>query len=366
MLAATIRNRGRSPTFSGLLLLGFTCQWSRLRFLVGYYFLLALLIGLSACRPLPLIVRSHSDFQPAVISPDQTVSTQRSLKASTNRRPLSFHLIAEMGTTGQGAGEFLYPTDLDVDLSGLIYVADTGNNRIQVLTSGGDFQAEFGHHGWQIGEFDGPNDVVIGQSTFFLADTGNDRVQICQMIDHLLTPFGQASSQGQSQSAFSWLDRPTGIDLSTGGEVYLVDQGHHRILKFDPNGQLLFAHGRYGDGVDQFRQPIDLAVDRQGNYYVVDAGNSKIKKYDFSGNFILEWDHHLQQPNRIAAHGRVYVTDSRSVKVFTIEGQYLTSFGHFEYPSGIATLDDQYLYVSDLLQNTISVFEVRQAKAELR
>ena len=366
MLAATIRNRGRSPTFSRPLLLDFICQLSRLRFSVDHYLLLVLLIGISACRTLPLIVRSHADFQSAVILPDQAASAQSSLKASTDHQSLSFHLIAEIGTTGQGAGEFLSPTDLDVDLYGLIYVADTGNNRIQVLTSGGDFQAEFGHHGWQIGEFDGPNDVVIGQSTLFLADTGNDRMQICQMIDHLLAPFGQASSQGQGQSAFSWLNRPAGIDLSTNGEVYLVDQGHHRILKFDPNGQLLFSHGRYGDGIDRFRHPTDLAVDRQGDFYVVDAGNSKIKKYDFSGNFILEWDHHLQQPNRIAAHGRVYVTDSKSVEVFTTEGQYLTSFGHFEYPSGIATLDDRYLYVSDLQQNTISVFEVRQAKTEQR
>lgn len=41
--------------------------------------------------------------------------------------------IAAWGTTGDGTGQFSEPGGVDVDNSGHIYVADTGNNRIWVF-----------------------------------------------------------------------------------------------------------------------------------------------------------------------------------------------------------------------------------------
>jgi DNA-binding beta-propeller fold protein YncE len=43
------------------------------------------------------------------------------------------------GSTGSGAGQFTYPTGISVDGNGNVYVADTGNNRIQKFTSQGVF-----------------------------------------------------------------------------------------------------------------------------------------------------------------------------------------------------------------------------------
>ena len=92
------------------------------------------------------------------------------------------------------------------------------------------------------------------------------------------------STENRHQSA----DQPTGISRSPTGEIYVVDQGHHRWLKFDTSGRILFQCGRYGDGINQFNQPTDVATDRDGNLYIVDSGNGRIKKYDFSGNFVMQ------------------------------------------------------------------------------
>ena len=206
-------------------------------------------------------------------------------------------------------------------------------------------------------DYGGGTDVVVGdQLTLFCTDGGNNRVQTYRVIDSQLQLF---SPHHPLQTDTNWLDQPTGISRSPAGEIYVVDQGHHRWLKFDTSGRILFQCGRYGDGINQFNQPTDVATDRDGNLYIVDSGNGRIKKYDFSGNFIMQWSENLHYPNRIAAYDFIYVTDKQSVKVFTPTGTYVTEIGPFDQPAGVATFEDRYLYVTDLLRNTISVFDLK-------
>jgi DNA-binding beta-propeller fold protein YncE len=44
--------------------------------------------------------------------------------------------IKSWGSTGSGDGQFKWPAGLTVDLSGNVYVADGGNDRIQKFTGG--------------------------------------------------------------------------------------------------------------------------------------------------------------------------------------------------------------------------------------
>ena len=56
--------------------------------------------------------------------------------------------VTAWGTLGTGNGQFNAPTGIAVDpSSGNVYVADTGNNRIQEFTSGGDLLDPVGDRG---------------------------------------------------------------------------------------------------------------------------------------------------------------------------------------------------------------------------
>ena len=48
-----------------------------------------------------------------------------------------YEFVIEWGTNGNGDGQFIYPTGVAVDSSGNVYVADTGNHRIQKFKSNG-------------------------------------------------------------------------------------------------------------------------------------------------------------------------------------------------------------------------------------
>ncbi|MBZ0267293.1 hypothetical protein K8I85_03995 [bacterium] len=140
------------------------------------------------------------------------------------------------GTAGTGNGEFAYPRGIAVDATGNVYVSDTDNHRIQKFTSTGTYVTQWGSNGSGDGQFSGPNgleigpvDVAAGAGTtqaVYVADTGNDRVQIFSEDGTYLTQFGATgSAEGQ-------FNGPADVGIDANGEVYVTDQFNLRVQVF--------------------------------------------------------------------------------------------------------------------------------------
>ena len=290
---------------------------------------------------------------------------------------LGVNYVGTIGGPGQGAGQFILPFGLALDRLGHLYVADSGNNRIQVVDFEGNFITEFGSRGWRIGEFDQPTAIAINfQRTEILCviDTGNGRVQYCNLVDRIfhlmLGDYPDGDSGNLSTSAHIELDLPNGIGIGRNGEIYVVDTGNNRFIQFDSEGRPVLIRGSFGGESEQFRDPTDLVVDPYGNIYVVDSGNHRVKKYDFSANLVQIWGGEgwalgqLREPIQIALDrwNSLYVTDrgNRRVQVFTSNGEPLTEFGNdiLVEPAGIVVSRDDRVFVSDLGTNDIKVFQV--------
>ena len=278
--------------------------------------------------------------------------------------------IETLGRTGHGAGEFRTPLGLAIDEAGRIYVADAGNNRVQVVDNTGNFILEFGSRGWRTGEFDHPTDIALSfqrRYRLYVADTGNNRVQYCNFVDRIFYPLSESVED-------ILLDRPKGIGIGRNGEVYVVDTGNHRWVEFNVTGVPVVARGSFGNGSEQFWDPTDLGVDAHGNVYIVDTGNHLIKKYDFSGNPINMWGGEgdalgqLREPKCIALDewNYLYVTDSgnRRIQVFAPDGRSITEFSAptLQEPVGIAVSKTGRVFVSDAEANDIKVFQVFRKK----
>lgn len=82
------------------------------------------------------------------------------------------------GGFGAGPGELANPQGLAADVQGQIYVADTGNDRIQVFDFDGGFVRSIGSSGNGDGQFSGPRAIYLAafDEELVVADTGNDRV----------------------------------------------------------------------------------------------------------------------------------------------------------------------------------------------
>ncbi|MCA9321753.1 MAG: hypothetical protein KDB53_13510 [Planctomycetes bacterium] len=83
----------------------------------------------------------------------------------------------EFGSSGVGAGELRYPYGLCA-WEGLLYVCEYANNRLQRFTRDGQARGIFGGPGHAPGEFSGPWDLCLGpDGRLWVADSGNHRVQ---------------------------------------------------------------------------------------------------------------------------------------------------------------------------------------------
>jgi DNA-binding beta-propeller fold protein YncE len=73
---------------------------------------------------------------------------------------------------------------LSIDRNDNIYVTDRNNNRIQVFTANGTFLAKFGLEGSGPGQFILPEGVGVDKDTglVYVADTGNFRIQVFKPV----------------------------------------------------------------------------------------------------------------------------------------------------------------------------------------
>jgi tripartite motif-containing protein 71 len=85
--------------------------------------------------------------------------------------------LGKWGKEGEEEGEMLRPRGLAFDGKDSLYVADTGNNRIQKFSLAGRYQADWGELGSKPGQFNTPYGVAARGSLVYVPDWGNNRVQ---------------------------------------------------------------------------------------------------------------------------------------------------------------------------------------------
>jgi hypothetical protein len=161
-----------------------------------------------------------------------------------------------------------------VDSTGNVFVADTGNNRIQKFDKSGNFLLTFGTQGSGNGQFSLPFGVAVDSTgNIFVADAGNNRIQKFDKSGNFLLTFGtQGSGNGQFNS-------PEGIAVDSTGNIFVADTSNNRVQKFDNNGNFLLTFGTQGSGNGQFNSPKGVAVDSTGNVFVADTSNDRVQVF---------------------------------------------------------------------------------------
>jgi sugar lactone lactonase YvrE len=179
------------------------------------------------------------------------------------------------------AGEALFngPIGIAVDASGRIVVADTYNDRIRVIGLDGSVGTlAGGARGYADGfateaRFDTPTGLAIdANGTIYVADTGNDSVRV-------ITSGGQVSTLIEAAHG---LVRPLGITLSQAGELYVTTEDG-RIFERSGDGSIRVLAGtipgfRNGPGSEaRFRRPAGIAWHQPGHLVVADTGNAMVR-----------------------------------------------------------------------------------------
>ena len=191
--------------------------------------------------------------------------------------PVRLRVAEVFGERGAAADQFHYPTGLAVDRSGVLFVADSYNHRVQRITPGGGVSA-IGGRGTGRMLFLSPQGVAVdAEDAFYVVEQGNHRVQKFTREGVLTLVFGKP---GRAEGE---LNGPTGITIAPWGDIYLCDTGNSRVQRFDASGRFLSvigAPGLYGTGLSS---PQAAALDASGNLYAADTGQNRLVRFDPAG-----------------------------------------------------------------------------------
>jgi sugar lactone lactonase YvrE len=199
----------------------------------------------------------------------------------------SGHFLAAVGGTvaarpaARKSPQLTEPHGVAVDPGGAVVVADTGADRIKRLAADGGLLAAWssptgglrGGAGSEAGagRFRRPLAVAAGPAgKSYVADTGNDRVEELDSGGRLVASWG---GTGTAPGRF---ESPDGIAVDNAGDVYVADGVLDRVQVFTAGGKLLAAWGGAGTGPGELREPIGMSIDCRGNLLVADTGNNRV------------------------------------------------------------------------------------------
>ena len=254
------------------------------------------------------------------------------------------------GINGGGAGQLNYPYGVTVAPSGVVYVADYKNNRIDEFSAAGAFIKAYG---WGVAD---------GMSQFETCTT------TCQI--------GIAGGgAGQLNSAFGIV--PFGISTDRSGDVYVANTDNNRIDEFSAAGTFIKAYGwGVSDGASQFEtctstcqqgipgggagqldDPLGAATDSSGDVYVTDTANNRIDEFSPAGAFIKAYGWGVSD----GASQFETCTSTCQAGIYPGSIAIGGGTGQVNRPVGIATGPSGDVYVGDSQNNRIDEFSAAGA-----
>lgn len=197
------------------------------------------------------------------------------------------------------AQQLATPSALALDRAGNLLIANTGAHTIvrvnlksneTSIVAGADGVSGFADGPAASARFNGPIGIAVAQDgTIFVADTYNDRIR-------LISPDGQVRTlAGSGEPGFAdgtgaeaQFDTPCGIAIAQDRSLLIADTGNRRIRRVDLNGLVstVAGTGEPGnrDGIPAeatFVEPTAIAVRDKNSFFVADAANSSLRLCTF-------------------------------------------------------------------------------------
>ena len=230
--------------------------------------------------------------------------------------------VKKFRTHGKEKGELYYRCGLTLYSNESIYIADTGNSRIQIFSTAGKFAAEFGKE-----QLHWPHSIALYDKWVFVSDYSHNAVFKFQITNNKYV----------CQSAEGELNNPLGITVDTNGEVLVADCDNNRVAILNSELKLVRKIGK-----DKLKYPHDVKINKN-NIFVADNNEiNNIHIFTESGDIIRSFIK-LDKGTYLIyfcfdLHNNIIVSDyrSKSIQIFTINGELIHKIVCKDYPRGIA------------------------------
>ncbi len=194
-----------------------------------------------------------------------------------SRFVIGFEPVGE--APGSGEWGLDSPQALAIDHRGNMVIADSGNNRVLVVSETGDVVMEFGGYGWDEGQFDTPTDLAVYAGFYiYVLDEGNRRVE---RFDERGNYLGRIVDEDETSA-------PIGIAIGSGGELLIVDEDEQAVIVYSQFAEALEPLGGFGDGAGVFVSPCGVVMGPSRQIAVSDPGAGVVHVFDEFGSELYE------------------------------------------------------------------------------
>jgi len=222
--------------------------------------------------------------------------------------PEGTSLLDSFSCTNALNARFNEPSAIAVAGDGKVYIADTSNNQIRVWDRGEVYTlAGTGVEGYLDGHakkarFNDPRGIVIGpDGNLYVSDTGNRRVR-------MISRRGVVSTEGGDGGYIGMLDVLHGPALNVsmlpldlvvaedvpawpGKNVFFINPRNVKVMNNCSGDWVVYGlagHNYYsgyfdGSAGSRFNELRSISFDGDRNFYVADSGNHRIRKVSWTG-----------------------------------------------------------------------------------
>ncbi|XP_043466063.1 RING finger protein nhl-1-like isoform X2 [Leptopilina heterotoma] len=176
-----------------------------------------------------------------------------------------------------------------------IFVTDKWRHCIFVFHRQNDYLRKLCSKGREKGQLQSPEGISIHptEKLLYIADTGNDRIIILNFEGSYQGSIGSAknssaaiNTSGKTISiSVNHLNQPADVAVSV-AKIVVADSGNHKIKIFNHKGQLVHYIGGSGILRGLFRTPEVVQLDNRSNILVGDSGNSRIQIFSRQGELL--------------------------------------------------------------------------------
>lgn len=234
------------------------------------------------------------------------------------------------------------------DGSGNLYIADTLNHRVRVVSTAGIINT-FAGNGQSGFSGDGgaatsaaignPRGLAFRNGTLYIGNAGQTRIRTVPVSTGIINTYAGSGFgyDGDGNALLSSLfATPTGLLFNSTGTLLVADTQNQRVRKAVSGVMKTVAGGFIGDGKPATAAalvvPEALSFDKSGNYYIADAAGNRIRKVNSAG-----------QISTVAGTGKSgYTGDGGAATAATLY-----------YPLGVVVDSSGNIYIADDINNVI-------------
>ena len=194
-------------------------------------------------------------------------------------------------TKGSGVGQVSLPEGITVDANGDIWLADTGNNRVEELAAAGGSPLQmFGTYGTTgTTTLNAPQGLAFDSTgLLYVADANNNRIQVLQPAASSIVNLGAPTYQSDIFNAGGIAPMyPAGGRADSAGTMWLADSGGSRIDKITSGGTLSYVTPASGGALNNPRN-LSLDVTTPTDLWITDTGNNAVVEMTTAGTVLMQ------------------------------------------------------------------------------